>query len=322
MKPDVYGSPEYRSAFFKTMLGRPLEETERRAYDAAMRTMAEEKRSDAFSTTTSAAAVVPTETLNEIVSKARTMGAMIGVCRGFSVPSNMAVPIGTPSSAAAWHVEGDTAESEAVNPSKVTFGGYELIKIFSMSLATKTMSISAFESYLIEELQNSILQAINVALLSGNGAGQGTGLLTGITWNSSNTVTYSDPGYTDLTAAIAMLKRGYGTDAKFLMNNAMLYNGVYSIQDANGNPIFKIDPQVDPVGRILGKEIVIDDNMPDNTIIYGNFRFMGYNMPSGIVMDVSRESSFKQGLIDYRAMAIADCKPLVSEAFVKIVKAA
>ena len=49
---------------------------------------------------------------------------------------------------------------------------------------------------------------------------------------------------------------------------------------------------------------------------------MGYNMPEGITVETSRESSFKKGLIDYRAMAIADCKPIVSEAFVKLTRAA
>ncbi|CCQ96591.1 hypothetical protein CULT_450040 [[Clostridium] ultunense Esp] len=39
------------------------------------------------------------------------------------------------------------------------------------------------------------------------------------------------------------------------------------------------------------------------------------------MIEVSRESGFTSGLIDYRAMAIADTKPLVSEAFVKLSRA-
>ena len=49
---------------------------------------------------------------------------------------------------------------------------------------------------------------------------------------------------------------------------------------------------------------------------------MGYNIPEGIMVEVSRESSFKSGLIDYRAMAVADCKPIVAEAFVKLTRSA
>ena len=65
---------------------------------------------------------------------------------------------------------------------------------------------------------------------------------------------------------------------------------------------------------------MIDDYLADDTVIFGNFNYMAYNLPSGIVIETSRESSFKNGLIDYRAMAIADCKPILKEAFVKLVK--
>lgn len=88
--------------------------------------------------------------------------------------------------------------------------------------------------------------------------------------------------------------------------------------DANQRPLFISDPKIDGVGRILGFDVVIDDYLPDNTVNFGNFNYMGYNLPSGIVIETSRESSFKSGLIDYRALAVADCKPLVNEAFVKL----
>ena len=66
---------------------------------------------------------------------------------------------------------------------------------------------------------------------------------------------------------------------------------------------------------------MVDDYLPAETIIFGNFNYMGYNMPEGITIEASRESSFKKGLIDYRAMAVADCKPIVEEAFVKLTRA-
>ena len=62
--------------------------------------------------------------------------------------------------------------------------------------------------------------------------------------------------------------------------------------------------------------------MADGEIILGNFEYLGYNIPEGILIEVSRESSFKSGLIDYRALAIADTKPLVEEAFIKLSEAA
>ena len=99
------------------------------------------------------------------------------------------------------------------------------------------------------------------------------------------------------------------------MNNATLYNSIYGIVDTTGRPIFIADPKNENIGYILGKPVIIDDN-----IFLGNFNYLGYNIPEGIVVETSRESSFKYGVIDYRALAIADTKPLVSEAFIKLSK--
>src|SRR5699024_11245578 len=199
----------------------------------------------------------------------------------------------------------------------VQFDGYDILKVFSMSAAAKKMSIQAFESYIIEELTNSVMETVADGLVNGTGDEQGTGLDSGITWNESNTLPLTGE-YTDFTSALAKLKRGYAAGEKFAMNNATLYNKVYSIVDGNKRPIFIADPKNESIGRILGKEVVIDDNIADDTIILGDFNYMGVNIPEGLMLEVSRESSFKSGLIDYRAMAIADTKPLVDEAFIKL----
>lgn len=323
-KGDIFASTEYRSAFYKTLLGQKLTDVEQRTFNRAMEIQDAERRADAFNTTTNSAAVLPTTTLNEIIKKARTMGGLIAHCRNFNIPTNISVPIGTPSTKAQWHVEGAAVESEKVQTAAVSFGGYEIIKVFSISAAAKKMSVQAFEAYMIDELTNCVMEAIADALVNGTGEGQGTGLLTGITWNEANSLTFAAGGnieYTHFTKMLAMLKRGYAAGAKFAMSNATLYNRVYSLVDGNKRPIFIADPKNESIGYILGKEVVIDDNLEDDVIILGDFNYMGYNIPEGLMIEVSRESSFKSGLIDYRAMAIADTKPLVGEAFIKLSEA-
>jgi len=321
---DVLETAEYRSAFFKGLLGQELTSVEKTAMEVA--TKEAEKRADAFNTSTDAVAVLPTTTLNEVVKKARTIGGLLAECRAFALPTKIAIPVGTPSTKANWHTEGANVDSEKATVATVTFDGYEIIKIFSMSAKTKRMSITAFESYLVDELTACVMECIADALVNGTGSGQGTGLLTGITWSTdTNEVTIaksSTIAYKDVVKAVAMLKRGYAEGAKWVMNNATLYNNFYGMVDANGRPIFIADPKSESIGKILGFEVVIDDNLPTDTAILGNFaKYLGYNMPEGIVIETSRESSFKKGLVDYRAMAIADCKPIVTEAFVKIDKA-
>lgn len=318
---DVEATPEYRSAFYKTLMGQKLNDSEKAAFNAVV-----EKRADAFSSSTDVAAAIPTQTLNEVLKKARTMGGLIAEARAFHMPANIAIPVGTPSSNAAWHTEGAAVETEKLTIGSVTFGGYEIIKIFSISAKVKTMTISAFESYLVDELTACVMGTINTALISGTGSGQGTGLETGVTWvDDTNAIKVAKTGsftYANVVAVVALLKSGYSQGAKWAMNNKTLYNVFYGMEDNNKRPIFIADPKNENVGKILGFDIVIDDNIDDNVAYLGNYsKYLGYNMPMGISLESSRESSFKSGLIDYRAMAIADCKPLISEAFVKLYKA-
>lgn len=325
----VCDTPEYRTAFLKTMLGRSLNSVEEEAYKVA--SAVAEKRSDEFNNSTNAASVLPTTTLNEIIKKARTIGGLIAECRSFAVPTKIAIPIGTPGSKASWHTEGAAVETEKAVTTNVVFDGYEIIKIFSISAKVRKMSIDAFEAYLIDELTACVMECIADGLVNGTGSGQGTGLENGVTWVKTSGATQnaievahgSAITYDDVVNLAALLKRGYAQGAKFAMNNKTLYLTFFKMHDDNNNPIFVAQTLAEKtagsVGRILGFDVVIDDNIADDVIYLGNYaKYLGYNLPDGIVIDVSKDSSFKKGLIDYRAMAIADCKPIVADAFVKL----
>ncbi|EKN5166307.1 phage major capsid protein [Staphylococcus pseudintermedius] len=316
---NVFGTEEYRSAFFKKMLGQELSDVEQRSFNHAMDIQKSEHRADEFTSSSNASAVIPEQTLNEVIRRARTQGGLLANVRSFNMPTKIRIPISTPQERAEWHTEGAKVEADKVVTTAVSFEANEIIKIFSISVKAKTMSISAFESYLVEELTNCVVEAIEYALINGTGNNQGQGILTGITWNDENSLELTGK-YTDFTKALGMLKRGYAQNAKFAMSNATLYNTVYGVQDGNKRPIFVQDAQRENVGYIFGKPVIIDDNIEDGTIILGDFNYV-YNLPQGIMLESSRESSFRSGLIDYRAMAVADTRVLVDDAFVKLTSA-
>lgn len=313
-KDNVFGSNEYRSAFFKTMLGQELSSIEQRAFNTAQEV---EQRAEGFASSSNSSAALPETTLNEVIYKARKQGGLIAHVRNFNIPTKIKIPVGLPTQKANWHVEGQEVQAEHPDTVSIQFEGNEIIKVFSISVKAQTMSIQAFESYLVQELTQSVVETIDYALVNGTGKDQGQGILTGIKWDSTNTVDLTGK-YTDFTKALALMKRGYNAGAKFAMSNATLYNIVYGVMDANQRPIFNHDPQLEDVGTIFGKTVVVDDHIEDGTIILGNFQYAGFNLPQGIALEKSTESSFRSGLIDFRAMAIADCKPLVDEAFIKL----
>lgn len=310
---DTHATAEYRSAFFKNLLGKELTEAESRAFNAAQA----EKRADSFNTLSNSAAVIPTKTLNEVVKQARNTNGLFNEVRLFAVPSNLSVPVGTPTDAAQWHTEGETVERGKVTSTAVTFAGRELIKVLSMSAAVKRMELTAFESYLTAELHNSVADAIGAAIVNGTGSGQPTGILSGITWTAANTITTNAITADNLLAAVALLPAGYAGGAKFAMSTATLFGSVYPLKDGDGRYLFT-DTESGGVHRLFGFEIVLDDNIPAGTILFGNFKYYGVNIPQGVAVEVSRESGFTSGLIDYRALCIADGKPIVPGAFVKV----
>src|SRR5699024_5965629 len=131
-------------------------------------------------------------------------GGLIAHARNFNIQTNIKVPIGTPSSKAAWHTEGAEVESEKANVAAVQFAGYEILKVFSMSAATKKMSVQAFEAYLVEELTTCVMETIADALVNGTGDEQGTGIDSGITWDESNSLDLAGE-YTDFTKALTLM---------------------------------------------------------------------------------------------------------------------
>ncbi|WP_169976517.1 MULTISPECIES: phage major capsid protein [unclassified Campylobacter] len=320
IKGDIFASDEYKQAFFKNLLNKPLNAIEQRALEAAQM----ELRSSGFASVGNTAAVIPTSTLNEVISKARTQGGVIAVARGFAMPSNIDIPVGTPTSKANWHTEGTEASEERPDIATVNFKAYEIIKLFSLSAAVSKMSIPAFESYISEELQSSVMACIADALINGTGSNQGKGVVSGISWvKNTNHFEFKKAGlaYADVVKVVAGLKRGYSSNAKWAMNNSTLYNLFYGLTDTTGRPIFIQDPKSENIGKILGFDVVVDDYMENDVVIFGNFDYLGYNLPSGIALESSTQSSFKSGKIDYRALAIADCKPIVDEAFIKLTRA-
>ena len=312
MVNSIFETPEYRSAFYKGILGHDLTDNEKGAMDKAQVEMR------AFNIATDNANVIPTHTLNEVVRKARTQGGLLAEARGFNVPANIEIPIGTPLTKAQWHTEGATVEGEKNTPAKVSFSVNELVKVFSISTKARKMSVPAFEQYITDELVASVMEAVEQALVNGTGSGQGAGIETIDFVEGENLIETDTPEYTDFTQLVAKLKRGYSKGAKWAMNNATLYGKVYSIVDMNKRPIFIADPKDESIGKILGFDVVIDDNIADGEIYLGNYQYLGYNLPDGIALEVSTESSFKQNLIDLKASAIADTKVILPEAFMKI----
>lgn len=304
----IMATPEFRSAYLKRLQGKELTDVEKRALTTAA---------------DSAGAAVPTRTLNMILDKMRQTSALFPRVNVSYVPGNLSVVVANAKNAAAWKAEGSDgtpADDTVVN---INLAGYELIKLVEMSAAATAMTIDAFEAYIASEVGRQMAIAIENAILNGAGSGEPTGILTGITWDTTNSHAFTTAlTYDDLVDGLALLPTMYHNNAAFVMNRKTLFGGVRKIKTDDKMPIFAYNPQDKAAMTILGYPVILDDYMPDDTILLGDFSYYYMNFAQAPTIDVSREAGFKSGKVIYRGLAVADGKPALAEAFVKIYKSA
>ena len=306
-REQLLASAEYRSAFFKDLMKKPLSEVEQRALTTGAG---------------SAGAAVPTQTLNQIIDKLRQTSALYNFITVSFVPGNLSFVVAGNKNAAQWKAEGSNgtpADDTVVN---VTLGGYEIIKLVEISAAASAMTIDAFEAYISAEIGRQLSIAFENAIVNGDGSGEPTGILPGITWGTGNTSEYTTSlGYDDLVDALGLLPTMYHNSAVFVMNRKSLFGGLRKIKASDGQPIFTYNAQDRASMSILGYSVVLNDYVPDDTILLGDFSYYRMNFSQAPTIEASREAGFISGKTVYRGLAVADGKPALAEAFVKIVKA-
>ena len=316
MKPEeVRATEEYRNAFFKVMQGKELTEQEKRAYRAV------EQRS--FTTgSTSAGPAIPTRTHDEVIKKLKQSQALFPHISATQFSGNVKIPVEVGESDATWLEELEDIPETGEGLESVTLTGHTLAKLVPVSIAAETMTVQAFENYLVDVITEKLLIAIEKAILNGTGTGQPTGILTGVTWtDGENSFTYAaETGltYDDMLIPLANLGSGYLSNAAWCMSSSTLYDRVAKITSEDGKSIFVPDAIEGFAGMIMGKPVVIDDYMPTGTILFGNFRYYFMNFSQPIVFEKSRESGFRKASVDYRGVAVLDGKPVLDEAFIKL----
>jgi HK97 family phage major capsid protein len=170
-----------------------------------------------------------------------------------------------------------------------------------------------------------MMNSLDNALINGAGGTAGTGLAS-IAWTATNSATYAKggvPKFTDLTGIAALLKAGYGANAKWVMSNQTLFSMIWGMTNAvSGQPIFVNNPQTEGIGYLLGRPVILDDYAGFGNFFFGNFNFLAFNLPLSISVEKSLESSFKQNLVDFKAVMIGDVQVIIADAFVKLSQAA
>lgn len=302
---DPFGTPEYRSAWLKNLRRLPLTDAEKRAYANASGTGAE---------------VVPTQTANEIISKVKKLAPMLNEVTLLHVKGAVKFAVEGTNNDAAIHKENAAITAAADTLTTVTLTGYEIIKLVQISDTVMTMSIAAFESWIVDMLAEAIARKVEDFFINGTGSSQPKGIDKANTWGAENSVTVTKAG--SLTAAnvqtlIGLLNAGYDRNAKFAMSKKTLFTDFMPLQDNSKNHIVTVQ------GNnyfVYGYPVLLSDYVKEHEAFLGDFKKVCANLAENI--GVKSAYDIDTNSYKYSGIAIFDCTPAIGEAFVKLAKAA
>lgn len=306
-KDTVLDTPEYRSAFLKRLLGKELTEVEQRAYSSAAN---------------SAGAVIPTQTANELFAKMTAIAPMLNEITLLRVAGNVRFAIqGTRDDAAA-HTENADINPAGDNLVYVDLAGYERVKVIRISKTVQTMSINAFEGWLVDMLAEDIAVALENDIINGNGTSGPKGIEYANTWTvNTNMIEYANAGnptYDNVMDMIALLPQRYHAGAKFLCNSKFLYGKLAKIKDDSKQPILVKDMANGIQFRIMGFPVLLSDKVADGVMYFGNYKKLVGNLAQDITVESSTQSGFLANAIDFRGSVIFDCDIALPDAFIKM----
>ena len=293
-------SVEFRSAWLKNLQGIELNEVEKRANEINL---------------TAAAGAIPTLTQNMIIEKIKEIVPLLDRIQLFHVNGNLKVAVEGTFNDAALHTENAVIAASADTVSSVTLSGFEITKLLQISGAVKNMSTSAFEAWVVKNLAKSLARKIESYLISGTGDSQPKGIDALTFVNDTNAVQWaanSKPTVAELMELIGYLGGGYQRNAAFLLSRKTFWQHVYSLRDDSKAPIVK-----EAAGgySMFGFPVFFSEYVDLGDIFLGDFEYVVANLAEDVRVESARNLQYNS--YDYLGVAVFDCEPALSDAFVK-----
>lgn len=276
-------SAEYRSAFFKTLAGVSLSEVEQRA----MTTNA-----------SSAGVTVPTSTMNKIYEKIKNSSVVYGLVTVSHLKGNVVIPYEKNTNDVERKAEGAEGTIQNDTLDSLRLGAKKYIKLVQLTCELGNTSIDALEDFVVAQLSKKMAQAIDYDIINGSGTNCAKGILNSIT---ASETTANEWAYDDVCDLFADIKAVARKTATLMMSTNTLYKQIKKIKDAEKRPIF--DPNTN---KVLGREVTECDDIPDGTIVFGDFANYMFNWNKEATIDKSAEVAFKAGDSVFRILALAD----------------
>ena len=283
---DTVSTSEYKNAFLKRLQGKELTQQE-----------------NALVTATG---VIPTQTMDKVIEKLEYIAPLLSKIDLSFIPSYLSVPVEDTVNDASWVAMGTASTDSADELSTISLSAYKLIKTIEIGADVSAMAVNSFEAYLVNKLSKKIAKALENAVINGTGSSQPTGILKAGVITNTGTFTMAAMNYTDILAIIADLPdHGYRDGASLVMPSALFYSDVLPALTDKGSGL---DVQAAEKMIVLGKEVILCDRVPADTIIFGNLSNYVMNISKGVEISSDLSAGYRNASTVYRALALVDGK--------------
>ena len=302
-RAELLSTPEYRSAWTKSLQGKTLTEVEQRAFTTA---------------TTSGGAAIPTALADEIITKAKQYAPLLTEITLLQVPGGVRYAVEGTTNEATKHAENADQTDAADTLVEVVLGGYEVTKYLLVSKSVDRMAAPAFEAFLVDNLAEALAIKLTKLIISGTGTGEATGIEEANTWGATNSITVAKAS--TLTAQnvldlIGLLPGGYDRNAKILMSKKTLFGDFLPLQDKSKNDLVTLQGGT---YYVQGYPVLMDDSVTLHEAYLGDFRRYVGNLAEA--PNVVKDFLLKKNSYEYLGSTVFDGKPALGEAFVKLIK--
>lgn len=313
------GAPEnddvlYRSAWLKTLQGKPLTDDEKRAYSTAAN---------------SGLPIIPETTANQIIKKMYEVAPILQRCKIFHVPGNFKFAIEGTNDEAVLHTENAAITAATDSLGSVSLTGYEIVKLVKASRACSEMALSAFESYIVEVIAEAVARRIEKYIFTGTGTNQPGGVKTagkgasGAYTDGTDQITVGKTASLteeNVIALYGLLGDGYERNAVWCMNKATFFSDFFPLMNKSKNNVIEF---ANGKYYIMGAEVYFTGSLAAHEAYLGDFSYIIGNYSQDISVVRSEHSGLATNSIDYLGACVFDSKPVAGfGAFVHLAKAA
>lgn len=263
---------------------RSAEEVEERAFETLIR----ENRADKNMAKDDNGAVIPTSIANRIIERVKQIAPIYALATKFNVKGKLTFPAGKDAITTAYGNEFTKLDSTKVGFDSLELDGHLVGALSKISNSLINNSQFDIVSYVVNKVAESIAIFLENELI------KGTTKINGVldTTHNTNVAKFGTnvdlPTTDELIAMQVEIPQQNQAGCMWLVSNKTLV-ALRQLKDGNNRYLLNDDVTNGFGYTLLGKPVMVSDNMTDTNVVYGDFSAMYVNMHEDVAIQVLTE---------------------------------